>query len=104
VDIEQLKLILAALEKAGDGAFFIALLHFGHPYLVTLGLTVFAVVGAFCVRSVLLRLVATQTAESDVRALGRLMGVNSGYEHLAGRDYAETISKLRLMVERGADR
>ena len=67
---------------------------------MTIGLTVFAVTALFVGRRITMVICKSCQAEDDVKSLGRLMGISSGYDHLAGRDYAETIAKLRVLVEK----
>lgn len=99
MDIEQLKLILAALEKAGDGAFFIALLHFGHPYVTTLCLTVFGTVAVLALRRLLTSIVTSCSMGGQMESWAKDLGIRvSGYSHTQSKEQAQVISAINKLI------
>ncbi len=104
MDIEQLKLILQTIEKAGDGAFFVAILHFGYPYAQVLLGWLGALAMILIIRSCILRGIemANAVPRGDdlaipIRELADTLGTKTpgGFtEH----EKMATVAKLRQLV------
>lgn len=105
MDLEQLKLILATVEKAGDGALFVAVLHFGYPYFSAMMVVLGIVVALLVVRRLLGGIVQGFSMDPELKRWGEQLGTYTNSTRfsfssdMTSKERVETIHAISRLIE-----
>lgn len=100
MDIEQLKLILAILEKAGDGAYIIAVLHFLYPYFSCVAIFLGILILALLAKRAIVRCIDSDADAQAFRDMAKVLGIEPKHLGFGEIDTAKRRSDVLCAVSK----